>query len=37
MTKAMASNLNSFEYFLRFVIFDLQLSSLSLIWGSRIY
>ncbi|MFT7430271.1 MAG: hypothetical protein ACI971_000722, partial [Colwellia sp.] len=29
-TKAIASSLNSFEYFLRFVIFDLQLRLLSL-------
>ncbi|MFT4937598.1 MAG: hypothetical protein ACI88A_000615, partial [Paraglaciecola sp.] len=34
---AMASNLNSFEYFLRAVITYLQLSLLCLNLGSRIY
>ncbi|MFT6777823.1 MAG: hypothetical protein ACJAV1_001749 [Paraglaciecola sp.] len=33
----MASNLNSFEYFLRTVIIYLQLSLLCLNWGSRIH
>ncbi|MFT5756789.1 MAG: hypothetical protein ACI9LM_001510, partial [Alteromonadaceae bacterium] len=37
LTKEIASSLNSFVYFLRFVISVLQLSLLCLNWGSRIH